>query len=166
MDSPASSVAGFKPSKAAASIASSGAGAPAAAKRGPGRPPLSEDEKAKRAAIKEAAKAAAKAEKEAAKAAAKAEKEAAKAAAKAAKAAAPKPPKAAAGAGTGTASVASTESTPKPVLEAVLPEDPVAANKALIAELSALRRRYAALETVYQKEHAALSAIRATIAGC
>lgn len=158
MDSPASSVAGFKPSKAAASIASSGAGAPAAAKRGPGRPPLSEDEKAKRAAIKEAAKAAAKAEKEAAKAAAKAEKEAAKAAAKATKAAA--------GAGTGTASVASTESTPKPVLEAILPEDPVAANKALIAELSALRRRYAALETVYQKEHAALTAIRATIAGC
>ena len=152
-------------------------------KRGRGRPPLSDEEKAKRAAIKatekaekETSRAATKAAKEAAKEAEKAAKDASRAATKAAKeaakAAAPKrsvgrPPKAGAGAGTASVmSYASTESIPKPALDTALPDDPVAANKALNAELSALRRRYAALETVYQKEHAALTAIRTTVAGC
>lgn len=148
MDSP-----GFKPT---ASVASSGAGAGAAAKRPRGRPPLSEEEKAKRAAIKAAEKAA----KAATKAAEKAEKEAAKAAAPKRPVGRPKKTTAT------TASVVSDTSTPKPILDTVLPADPVAANAALVAELSALRRRYAALETVYQKEHAALTAIRAAIADC
>jgi hypothetical protein len=167
------------------STASSVVSAPAA-KRGPGRPPLSAEEKAARAAVKEATKAAAKAEKEAAKAAAKAEKEATKAAAavvslpvatgSAAKRGPGRPPlsaeekaaraatRAAAKAATISASasvVSATGSTkPKPILDTILPDDPVEAKTFLIAQLSELRTRFAALEAAYHKDHAALAAIR------
>ena len=179
-----SPVPGFKPSPAASVVSAATAvgslPVAAAAKRGPGRPPLSADEKAARAAVKEATKAAAKAEKEAAKAAAvgslpvavvslpvataakrgpgrpplsadeKAARAAARAAAKAATISA-------------SASVVSGGAGPsahKPLLETLLPDDPAEAKTFLITQLSELRTRFAALEAAYHKDHAALAAIR------
>jgi len=182
-----SPVPGFKPSPTASVVSAAtavGSLPVATAKRGPGRPPLSAEEKAARAAVKEATKAAAKAEKEAAKAAAKAEKEAAASATAASSLAPPaakrgpgRPPlsaeekaaRAAARAVAKAATISASASvvsggagptTPKPILDTILPDDPAEAKAFLIAQLSELRTRFTALEAAYHKDHAALAAIR------
>ena len=117
--------------------------------------------------MKLAARAAAKADKDAARAAAKADKDAARAAAKTVDKAAKAAVRAAMKKTTGSTVDTWVDNTTMPTLDYDdLSADLEETNKILVSELAALRKRFMALEAVYHKEHAALTAIRNTIAEC